>query len=353
MKFIFSLLFLVFLSVDASAQIPEIKQKDSCYFIKDKTGKVVKSRRYAEWQCGKLAGVVDCGSRLDYDQESDIVYLNNQDMVNSAGADKPFTGTCESCHMNGVLARKITFVNGKENGIDTTYYESGCPQVIRSHIQGAESGQWLYMYDSTQYLAWEMNYYLGEKHGKHIFMKKNGDTTKWENYKNGRLDGMRRTYYPDSRIKKEVSYKEGILDGSFKIYNLEGVVIEEIKYKQGKKDEDAKYFYDDGKPLKIEHWNMGVKDGDFKIFFYQGHVQETETYRKGKKEGWFMVYYPDSKTKNKILYKKDELIEEHRYDAQGRETYSFGTSEDHEAEDDEMPTTKKKKKKRKKKKNRK
>jgi len=343
MKLILSLILFLFIGMDASAQIPEIKQKDSCYFVKDKSGNRVQTRRYAEWQCGKLAGIVDCGDRLDYDQDADIVYLNNRDMVNSQSAGKPFTGTCESCHMNGVLARKITFVNGKENGIDTTYYESGCPQVIRSHIQGTESGQWLYMYDSTQYLAWEMNYYLGEKHGKHIFMKKEGDTTKWENYKNGRLDGVKRTYYPGSRIKREVTYKEGIMDGPFKIYNLEGIVIEEINYKQGKKDDEAKYFYDDGKPLKIEHWDMGVKNGDYKIFFYQGHIQETKTYKKGKKEGWFIVYYPDSKTKSKALYKKDVLLEEHRYDEQGRETYSFGKPTGDEAEDDAMPTTSKKK----------
>lgn len=349
MKFIFSLFFLLFLSTNASAQIPEIKKKDSCYFVKDKSGNRVQTRRYAEWQCGKLAGVVDCGDRLDYDQDADIVYLNNRDMVNSQSAGKPFSGTCESCHMNGVLARKITFVNGKENGIDTTYYESGCPQVIRSHMQGSENGQWLYMYDSTQYLAWEMNYYLGEKHGKHIFMKKNGDTTKWENYKNGKLDGIKRSYYPNSKIKREVSYKEGIMDGAFKVYNLEGVVIEEINYKEGKRDQECKYFYDDGKPLKIEKWDMGVKNGDFKIFFYQGHIQESESYKKGLKEGWFTVFYPDSKTKSRALYKKDVLIEEHRYDQQGRETYSFGKPTGDETEDDEMPTTKKKKSKKKRK----
>ena len=346
MKLVIAFLFMFFVGFEASAQIPEIKQKDSCYFLYDKSGNRTNSRRYADWQCGKLVGVIDCNEKLEYDQDADIIY--NRDLVNSQNAGKPFSGTCETCHMNGILARRITFLNGKENGIDTTYYESGCPQVVRSHVQGSESGQWLYMYDSTQYLAWEMNYYLGEKHGKHIFMKKNGDTTKWENYKNGRLDGVKRTYYTDSKIKREVTYKEGILEGSFKIYNIEGVVIEEINYKEGKRDEECKYFYDDGKPLKIENWDMGVKNGEFKIFYYQGHIQESESYKKGKKEGWFTVYYPDSKTKTKALYKKDILIEEHRYDEQGRETYSFGTPTGDESEDDEMPTTKKSKRKKKK-----
>ena len=204
------------------------------------------------------------------------------------------------------------------------------------------------MYDSTQYLAWEMNYYMGEKHGKHIYMKKNGDTTKWENYKNGLLDGIKRTYYSDSRIKREVNYKLGVLDGAFKIYNLEGVVIEEINYKAGKKHQESMYYYDDGKPLKIEHWNMGVKNGAFKIFYYQGHVQEERTFKKGKKEGWYKLYYPDSKVKNESLFEKDVLIEEHRYDEQGRETYSFGTPTGDQSEDDAMPKTKKKKKKKRK-----
>lgn len=337
-----------FMGLYSFAQIPEIGKKDSCYFVYNNSGERTNSRRYAEWQCGKILGIVDCGDRLEYDEDADIVYLNNKDMVNSTGADKPFSGTCESCHMNGVLARKITFVNGRENGLDTTYYESGCPQVVRSHINGKENGQWLFMYDSTQYLAWEMNYYMGEKHGKHIYMKKNGDTTKWENYKNGLLDGIKRTYYSDSRIKREVNYKLGVLDGAFKIYNLEGVVIEEINYKAGKKHQESMYYYDDGKPLKIEHWNMGVKNGAFKIFYYQGHVQEERTFKKGKKEGWYKLYYPDSKVKNESLFEKDVLIEEHRYDEQGRETYSFGTPTGDQSEDDAMPKTKKKKKKKRK-----
>ena len=210
MKHLFLFLLFSFISWNSQAQIDDLLKKDSCYFVKDAQGERVQTRRYAEWQCGKLAGVIDCNERLDYDQESDVVFLNNKDMANADDSGKPFTGTCETCHMNGVLARRITFVNGRNNGIDTTYYESGCPQVVRSYIQGVESGQWLFMYDSTEYLAWEMNYYLGEKHGKQMYFKKNGDTTKWENYTNGILDGMKRTYYPDSKIKREVSYKTNL-----------------------------------------------------------------------------------------------------------------------------------------------
>ncbi|MDX2361660.1 MAG: toxin-antitoxin system YwqK family antitoxin [Crocinitomicaceae bacterium] len=338
----------IFVWTAAHAQFDDDPQKDSCYLRYDAEHNVIRNNRYAEWQCGKLLGVVDCNERLEYDESSDIVYLNNQDRVNAAGANKPFTGTCETCHMNGQLERRINFVNGREDGTDTTTYKSGCPQVVRTHIQGVENGQWLFYYDSTEQLAWEMNYMMGEKHGKHMFYKSNGDTTRWENYRNGLLDGTKRTYYPDSKLKREVEYKMGVMDGAFKIYNLDGVVIEELNYREGKKDGDCAYFYDDGTPLKSENWTMGIKNGEFKSFFYQGAIMVSEFYKKGKKEGWFFENYHDGVTKWKALYKKDVLIEEYRYDEQGRETYSFGGTSNNGAEDDEMPSTKKDKKKKKK-----
>ena len=316
-----------------------IKTEKKCYEKYDSLGNLIpkQQQRYAEWECGKLAGVVDCNEKLEYDQDADLVYSGNY--------GKPFTGQCETCHGNGTLERRITFVNGKQNGIDTSFYASGCFQAVQSTILGEQNGQWLLYYDSTYQLMWEMNYQAGEKHGKHIFFEKNGDTTKWENYNNGILHGVKRTYYVNSKIKKEVTYVNGIFDGSFKEYNEKGIVTLELKYKEGKKNEEAKYFYDDGTLLKTENWLMDVKNGEFKTFYYQGLVQTQENYKKGVAVGWFTEFYPDGRTKQKILYDKNGVrIEEHQYDEQGRETYSFGKPEQSGAEDDEIPTAGKKKK---------
>lgn len=334
------------------AQIPEVKERKKCYEKYDSNGNVISAsqRRYAEWQCGKLAGVVDCNEKLSYDQDRDMVFTGNH--------GKPFTGKCETCHRNGTIARRVSFVGGKQNGIDTTYYESGCPQVIQSHVQGAPNGQWLYYNDSTNYLAWEMNYYLGKPHGKHIFYKQrkdeNGeyvlDTTRWENYSDSLLHGTKRTYYRGSKIKTKSEYDHGLLNGHFEVFNLEGIAIQDVNYKQGKKDEEAKYYYDDGTLLKTESWDSGVKNGDFKMFYYQGHEQVSESYKKGVPIGWWTEYYPDATTKRRVLYdKKGKRIEEHKYDEQGRETYAFGTPDSTEAEDDAMPGEEKKKKRKKKK----
>jgi antitoxin component YwqK of YwqJK toxin-antitoxin module len=115
------------------AQIPEVKKKH-CY---DRAADANK-QRFASWECGKLAGYIDCNEELDYDEETNTVLKKAKDQVNISGAGMPYTGGCETCFSNGLLERRITFVNGKENGVDSTYYKSGCLQVVRNHIQGAE-----------------------------------------------------------------------------------------------------------------------------------------------------------------------------------------------------------------------
>ena len=315
-----------------------IEKKKPCY--EKNSGNQV--GKYVDWQCGKLAGVIDCNEELEFDEGTNTVLKRAKDQVNIQGVGKPFSGTCETCHMNGNLQRRVTFVNGKENGIDTTYYESGCPQVVRSHIQGEESGTWTFFFDSTENIAWEMNYYLGEKDGRQIYMKANGDTSKIEHYKNGLLDGLKQSFYKDSKLYKEANYSRGVLNGKFKTYNTQGVLIEELNYLGGKKDQECKYYYDDGVLLKTENWKEGVKNGEFKMFYYQGHVQTLETYKNGIKNGRFEEYYPDQSPKTIAVYEKDELLEEHRYDEQGNETYSFGAPTSTKNEDDEMPGKKKK-----------
>lgn len=338
----------LFLCALSFAQITDVRSEQKKCYIETPKGQ----RGYAQWECGKLAGVIDCNEELSYDEANDLVVRAPKDMVNLQGAGKPFSGTCEMCFMNGRLQRRVTFLNGKENGIDSSKYESGCLQVVRNHIQGSPNGTWSYYYDSTGIQAWEMNYYLGEKHGKHIFFAKDGDTTLWEVYENGKLHGTKRSYYDDSKIEMEAEYKFGVLDGKFKLYNEEGIVKEEITYLAGKKDKEAKYYYDDGTLLRTETWTNGAKTGPFKTFFYNGDVQTSENYdKKSRKHGWWEEYHPGNVLKRKVLYEKDILIEEHKYDEHGRETYSFGAPTGNQNEDDEVPTVGGKKKKEKKKKN--
>ncbi|MES2799932.1 MAG: toxin-antitoxin system YwqK family antitoxin [Bacteroidota bacterium] len=305
------------------AQITEVK-KASCVRSAKAGGS-----RYGEWECGKTPGVVDCNDKLVFDEDSKLVVSGNMGL--------PFSGTCETCHQNGRMERKVSFDKGLQVGIDTTYYESGCPQVIQNHFQGQENGQWVYYFDTTNVIAWEQNYAYGQKHGKQVWLTRDGDTSRFELYNNGLLNGTKRLFYSKSRIEKEIPYVNGLMDGVFKHYAITGVLLDEISYKQGKRNGEAKYFFDDGKLLRTEHWNMDVREGEFKTFYYQGFVQTLEVYKKGVPEGWWEERYPDDKVKRKALYKKGVVIEEFKYDANGNETEHIGGTKSSGKYDEEGP----------------
>lgn len=325
MKHLFILL--SFLPGFLLAQIPDPVEIPKCY---DKAKRV--NVRLTGWECGKVAGVVDCNEKLTYDESTNLILAGND--------GSPFNGRCETCFSNGLLERRINFVNGKEDGKDTTYFRSGCRKVIRDHMQGEENGQWLMYYDSLDQLAWEINYLIGEKHGKSIFFAQNGDTTLWENYSKGLLSGTKRTYYRNSKIKKEMNYLNGQLNGSFKYFSEDSVLLDDLNFKNGQKDGVLKYFYNDGVLLKVENWDEGVKNGEFKTFFYQGHVQTVENYKKGLREGEFWEYYPDQSTKRNSVYKKDVLIEDHQFNDEGEEVVTLGEpAKKNKREDDEVPGT--------------
>jgi antitoxin component YwqK of YwqJK toxin-antitoxin module len=339
-------LLLLLLPTLLNAQIPEPNSDEKCY---DKAKRV--NVRVNGWECGKLLGVVDCNEKLTFDENSGLILAGND--------GTPFTGSCETCFTNGLLERRIKFVNGKEDGPDTTYFRSGCRRIIRNHLQGSENGQWLMYYDSLDQLAWEINYLVGEKHGKSIYFTKDGDTTEWENYSHGLLNGVKRTYYPGTILKKEMTYVNGNLEGPFKYYSQDSTLLDDLNFRAGKKHGTLKYFYNDGNLLKVETWEDGVKNGEFKFFFIQGHVQSVENYKKGLREGEFLDYYPDQSLKRRHVYKKDVLIEDHQFNEEGVEVVTVGKPTNSKPqEDDDAPGTvsekpKKDKKKKKEKKSKK
>ena len=289
------------------------------------------------WQCGLTPGVIDCQEKLVFDEDRKLVVTNNTGMA--------FTGTCETCYMNGQLEQRVSFVNGKENGEIITYFKSGCTQVVENYVDGFEHGTFTVYYDSTGIVQKESNFYMGKFDGIQYQLTKNGDTVISEFYTNDMLNGMRRDFHPGGKLRTEVSYTEGLMNGMYKRYSPEGILVEEIPYKNGKRNGVLKSYFDDGVLLTVENWTLDVKNGEFKVFFYDGTIRLKEFYKKGVPEGLFEERFPNNQLMWSKIYKKGTLIEEHRYDENGTEIYTFGVEDVTGIEDDQMPVDKSEKKK--------
>lgn len=93
-----------------------------------------------------------------------------------------------------------------------------------------------------------------------------------EQYRNDKLNGIRKVFYKSGQIAEESNYKEGIRNGVYKSYAENGVVLEESNYNNGEYDGQAIYrnvdnqiaaqgFYKKGK--KVGMWKM-LEKGKFK-----------------------------------------------------------------------------------------
>lgn len=351
------LLLLISITTPHNAQlIGEIGDIRPCFVdAVERTG-----QRYVDWECGKSDQIVDCNERLESDPGSSVVLSRNSGV--------PFTGDCETCHQNGKRERLVHFVNGRTEGTDTTYYPSGCVQAVRTHIDGVENGQWTYYNDTSSLEAWQIEFLNGEKHGRSIYYShflvgvetvkiqvgnqskdyKYGvydrDTLKIEFYYQGKLHGTKTEYYRDGTVHKEVNFKMGDFHGPFLLYDREGNLLQELNYYEGEKHGENKYYYDNGSIMTIENWTNGVLTGSKKTFYVQGHLQQSESYdKRGRRDGWFETRYPDDKVKRLTLYRKGELVEDHKFDEYGNEIETIGEPLNRQSRDDEIvaPTRKK------------
>lgn len=91
-----------------------------------------------------------------------------------------------------------------------------------------------------------------------------------ENYKQGKLNGIKKVFYKDGSLAEVATYVNGKIDGLYKKYAENETILEEINYKNGKLDGPALYY--DGKG------DINVK-GQFKNDRKWGYW---ETYENGK-----------------------------------------------------------------------
>jgi len=95
-------------------------------------------------------------------------------------------------------------------------------------------------------------------------------------------NGIKKYYYPNGRLKAEISYFNGQKDGMEKIFYPDGKLRSETNYRYGRKDGMEKIFYPDGKLRSETNYLNGRKDGMEKTFYSDGRLRSEMIYRNGR-----------------------------------------------------------------------
>jgi antitoxin component YwqK of YwqJK toxin-antitoxin module len=274
---------------------------------------------YIVSDCGRKKGVVNFDEKLMIEPGTNIILWDHN--------KQPFNGECESCFGHNEKTRfRFKVENGNINGNYVSNYESGCIQERGVKVMGKFDGLIEIFYDSTNAVKEIANYVLGKLDGPQLFLRPNGDTISFENYKviskkdqiESILHGVQKLYYSNSMLESEVNYNLGQLDGAYKKYNKEGILINDRIFKNGKENGRCISYYDDGKKMLEENWKEGVKNGAFILYLPNDSIQFKESYKKGIPDGIFEEYYENRQIKSKIEYLKGKITKEEYWNQYGQ-----------------------------------
>ena len=150
--------------------------------------------------------------------------------------------------------------NSKDNSVYTIFYDQNKNKVSEGkQINRLYEGQWKYYHEASKVIM------------------------TLENYKEGKLEGLRSVYFPDGKIAEEANYVKGIKQGKYKKYSdKDALVLEESNYVNGQFDGLAIYKDPLGNIVAQGKYVNGKKKGIWQ-FYENGKLVSEENMSKVKK----------------------------------------------------------------------
>jgi antitoxin component YwqK of YwqJK toxin-antitoxin module len=169
-----------------------------------------------------------------------------------------------------------TFKNGKETGIFKFFDDTKKGDVVATRDFTANDGSsYTIFYDQNKNKVSEGKEIGKAREGEWKYYHKASKvimTT--ENYKNGKLDGSRKVYYPDSKIAEEMTYINGSKEGIYKKYGQNGILLEQSTYKNNEFNGDAVFYDADGVVASKGKFVNGKKANKWQFYLKGKLVKE-------------------------------------------------------------------------------
>lgn len=181
-------------------------------------------------------------------------------------------------HPNGKIASEGTMKDGKPDGYWKTYNDKGILISEGNRVNFELDSTWNFYNDSAK-LILQINYKEGKKNGIRRTFRK--DEVVEENFSNDIKQGLTITYFPDGKIKQTVNFTNGVEDGVAREFSHDGTIISLIEYRKG--------FIIDRENINRVDKN-GLKQGRWKYFYDDGKVKLEGIYRDDKRNGYFKEY---------------------------------------------------------------
>jgi len=206
-------------------------------------------------------------------------------------------------YSNGNLSDKAFYLNDQYNGYLTDYNIAGEMNYREAYDRGMLCG--IEQYDSTGRLTFSENYAKGNGHYKQKY--KNGTTLFECNMKNGLFCGQYLKHNVTGKVIEKGFNINGDRDSSYINYFYSGKEHLVGQYKNGRKQGLWKSYNTLGALETEEHYKEDNDEG--KYFYYVGGQPRYEyNYHNNQRDGEQYIYGEDKKIACVLLYKDGELV---------------------------------------------
>jgi antitoxin component YwqK of YwqJK toxin-antitoxin module len=177
-----------------------------------------------------------------------------------------------------------TFEHGKEVGVFNFFDDTKAKSIIATRtFSTKENSCYTVFYDQKKNVVSEGKEINKLREGQwKYYHKESKAIMTLENYKNGKLEGIRTVYYSSGKVVDEIMYRNGLKEGVYKKYSENGIVLENSFLKNGEYDGEA--IYKDPNDLVVAKgkFKNGKKIGKWQ-FFVNGKLSSEEDMDKPKK----------------------------------------------------------------------
>jgi len=105
-------------------------------------------------------------------------------------------------------------------------------------------------------------------------------------WRNGKMHGARKAFFPDGKLRSEIPYVEGLADGLARIWDADGKLLSEGTMKAGKRDGTMiEYWPGTDQPQRVIHYKDDRIDGLVREFYRSGKVKRERSFRNESPHG--------------------------------------------------------------------
>ncbi len=202
-----------------------------------------------------------------------------------------------------------TYKNGSREGLWVGYHPNGIISSLEEYQAGKKNGYSIGI-DVAGFYNRKETYVNDTLNGTSLIYTNAGAPKihSQTDYKMGKLNGLKKIYYPDGGLQEEGYFVNNMRHGISRWYTTDGKLSIEYNYKYGNLDGIQKSFFPNGNTSSEVTSVNNLEEGEYTEYFERGKVKVSGKYVHGKKEGTWKEFDEEGNVVKTEKYKNDALV---------------------------------------------